>query len=95
MAEITEKKIKNGFLSKALKAQETSVFGSFLVICFIMSIISPYFLNTQNLFNILRNMVSTGIIAIGQTMVIIAAGIDLSVGSIMAISPMLTARLMF
>jgi ribose transport system permease protein len=95
LVEIVEKKKKSGFLSKFLKAQETSVFITFLLICLIMSIISPYFFKTQNLFNILRSMVSTGIIAIGQTMVIIAAGIDLSVGSVMAVSPMLTARLMF
>jgi ribose transport system permease protein len=59
----------------------------------IMSVASPYFLKQDNLFNILRGMSTIGIMAIGQTMVIITGGIDLSVGSLMAVTSMLTARL--
>jgi len=46
---------------------------------------SPYFLQTQNLLNILRQVSYSGIIALGMTFVIIAGGIDLSVGSMMAL----------
>lgn len=59
----------------------------------IMSAASPYFLKQDNLFNVLQGMSTIGIMAIGQTMVIITGGIDLSVGSLMAVSSMLTARL--
>ena len=59
----------------------------------IMSAISPYFLKQENIFNVLRGMSTIGIMAIGQTMVIITGGIDLSVGSVMAVSSMFTARL--
>lgn len=46
---------------------------------------SPYFLQPQNLLNILRQVSYSGIIALGMTFVIIAGGIDLSVGSMMAL----------
>lgn len=64
-----------------------------IFIVVIMSVASPYFLKQDNLFNVLRGMSTIGIMAIGQTMVIITGGIDLSVGSLMAVSSMLTARL--
>jgi ribose transport system permease protein len=60
-----------------------------------MSLASPYFFNAQNVFNVLRNMSSIAIISIGVTMVIITGGIDLSVGSILAVCGMCTARLMW
>ncbi len=56
-----------------------------LVVLFLASaILSPYFLQPQNLVNILRQVSYTGIIALGMTLVIVAGGIDLSVGSMAA-----------
>ncbi len=49
------------------------------------AIASPYFLQVQNLLNILRQVSYSGVIALGMTFVIIAGGIDLSVGSMMAL----------
>ncbi len=48
------------------------------------SLLSPYFLQWQNLLNILRQVSYTGIIALGMTFVIVSGGIDLSVGSMAA-----------
>ena len=57
-----------------------------LVILFIISAFaSPYFLNFKNITNILRQSSYTGIIALGMTFVIISGGIDLSVGSMVAL----------
>ena len=57
-----------------------------LVILFIISsLASPYFLNFKNITNILRQSSYTGIIALGMTFVIISGGIDLSVGSMVAL----------
>jgi ribose transport system permease protein len=50
------------------------------------------FLNSENLLNILNQVALIAIIAIGMTMVIIVGGIDLSVGSIVALSAVLSAR---
>jgi ribose transport system permease protein len=50
----------------------------------VSSVLSPYFLQVQNILNILRQISYTGMIALGQTFVIISGGIDLSVGSLTA-----------
>ena len=54
------------------------------VLFLISSIASPYFLQLQNLLNILRQVSYTGMIGLGMTFVIISGGIDLSVGSMVA-----------
>jgi len=53
----------------------------------------PNFLKTENLLNIANQIAVIAIIAVGMTMVIIAAGIDLSVGSLIAFSAVLAALL--
>jgi len=52
----------------------------------------PNFLKSENLLNIANQIAVIAIIAIGMTMVIITGGIDLSVGSLLALSAVLTAR---
>ncbi len=84
---------KNGILLKYLQIREVNVLLALLFLAVVMSVASPYFLREDNIFNVLRGMSTIGIMALGQTMVIITGGIDLSVGSIMAASSMLTARL--
>lgn len=51
----------------------------------------PSFFTRQNLLNVVNQNAAVAIIAIGMTMVIVAAGIDLSVGSLLALSAVLTA----
>jgi ribose transport system permease protein len=53
----------------------------------------PTFLKVQNLLNIANQIALIAIIAIGMTMVIIVGGIDLSVGSLVALSAVIAARL--
>jgi len=52
----------------------------------------PTFLNSENLINIAGQIAVIAIVAIGMTMVIITGGIDLSVGSLIALSAVLAAR---
>ncbi|GAB1481800.1 ABC transporter permease [Treponema sp.] len=82
-------------LRKITRAREFSVACALILLCVIMSFASPYFFGTQNLFNVLRNMSTVAIISVGVTMVIITGGIDLSVGSVLAVSSMFSARLMW
>ncbi len=68
--------------------------GAFLVLAallIIASFISPTFATATNLLNILRQMAITGVISIGMTMVILTGGIDLSVGSVVALISVLVA----
>lgn len=60
-------------------------FAALFVLVVISSFASPYFLQTRNILNILRQVSYTGIIALGMTFVIISGGIDLSVGSLTAL----------
>lgn len=62
----------------------------FIVLCFA----SPYFLTTNNLLNVAKALVIVGIAAAGETVVIIAGGFDLSIGSTMAAAGMLAAYLL-
>ncbi len=62
------------------------IYFAFLLLTVILSIISPPFLTPSNIINILRQISVNGIIAVGTTFVIITAGIDLSVGSLVALS---------
>jgi len=52
----------------------------------------PNFLKSKNLLNIANQIAVIAIVAIGMTMVIITGGIDLSVGSLLALSAVLAAR---
>ncbi|HET6487494.1 MAG TPA: ABC transporter permease [Spirochaetia bacterium] len=76
-------------LSERLRRIDLQQYGSLfaLIILFIASsLISPYFLQYQNVVNILNQVSYTGIIALGMTLVIVGGGIDLSVGSLAAFS---------
>jgi ribose transport system permease protein len=58
-----------------------------------LSLLSPSFLATTNLLNVLRQISVNALLAFGMTTVILAAGIDLSVGSVLAFSGALAAGL--
>ena len=72
-------------LRTRLRALNFAPLVALLVLFVISAVASPYFLQPQNLLNILRQVSYSGIIALGMTFVIIAGGIDLSVGSMMAL----------
>src|ERR1700722_19289567 len=61
---------------------EVRMLGLALVLAIVLSLLSPYFLRTANLLNLLDQSVVVGIVAIGMTFVILTGGIDLSVGSV-------------
>jgi ribose transport system permease protein len=60
------------------------------LICLVMSQVSNVFFTEDNFFNVTRNFAFIGIIAMGMTAVIITGGIDLSVGSIVGLSGIVT-----
>jgi len=80
----------NNKLSVILKRY--GIFVGFLIIIVALSILSPFFLRPRNILNIIRQTSIHGIMAVGMTFVILTAGIDLSVGSILAFTGILSAR---
>ncbi|MBG9810172.1 ribose ABC transporter permease [Bacillus endophyticus] len=63
----------------------------FIILVAIVSILNPSFLEPLNLLNLLRQVAINALIAFGMTFVILTGGIDLSVGSILALSSALIA----
>jgi ribose transport system permease protein len=56
--------------------------GGLIVVVILLTIASPYFLTANNLFNIGVQVSVVAIVAVGETLVILTGGIDLSVGSV-------------
>ena len=67
--------------------------GIYVLLIVILSILSPYFLSVNNFFNILVAVAVIGIMAVTTTMVIVSGGIDLSIGSVVAIAGVMVALL--
>lgn len=65
-----------------------------VLLLIILTFSSQYFLTVSNLMSVLRQGVALSLVAIGMTYAIISGGIDLSVGSIMAVSGCTSALLM-
>src|ERR1700710_3136368 len=64
----------------------------FLVALLILfAILQPRFLSSINLFNVMRQVSITGLLAVGMTFVILTAGIDLSIGSLVAFAGLVAA----
>ncbi len=77
-----------------VRAQEFGVFIILLAMVVGLSLGTGTFMTSTNIFNILRAFSWIAISAFGQCMVIITCGIDLSVGSVMAFSGLITALLL-
>lgn len=65
-----------------------------IVLIVVVTAINPSFISPNNLLNLLRQVAANGFIAFGMTFVILTGGIDLSVGSTLALSSALTAGLL-
>ena len=72
-------------------AQSYGLTLSFLILCFALTVLSDRFLTVSNLTNTLRQSTINGIISVGMTFVILTRGIDLSVGSVLGLSVVVTA----
>jgi len=62
-----------------------------IALMIVFTILEPSFVSPRNLFNVMRQISITGLVAIGMTFVILTAGIDLSVGSLLALAGLAAA----
>src|SRR5918911_1715851 len=74
--------------------KELGIFVLLIVLCIIVSVINPNFLLPNNLQNLARQIGMFGIFSIGLGLVIITGGIELSVGSMMALLGVLLAMML-
>jgi fructose transport system permease protein len=78
------------------RARGVSTLGPFLALVLTMaffSLKSDRFLQTENLSLVLQQVMVVGVLAIGQTLVILTAGIDLAVGTVMALGQIIMTKL--
>ncbi|MEE9573810.1 MAG: ribose ABC transporter permease [Candidatus Neomarinimicrobiota bacterium] len=85
--------VKLNELLKHPNRQMGTLFGLMILIIFFW-ILTPHFFTVSNLFNVVQQTSINAIIAVGLTFVIISAGIDLSVGSILAFSGVVLASVL-
>lgn len=67
------------------------IFIAFVVLCVLLSLITPKFLTVSNLTNIVTQVSINALLAFGVTFVIITGGIDLSIGSMVAVTGVVAA----
>ena len=91
--EIAQNK-ETGLLRQIVGSQPFWVTIALALICVVMSQESNVFFTDDNFFNVTRNFAFIGIIAMGMTAVIITGGIDLSVGSIVGLSGIVTGMVL-
>jgi ribose transport system permease protein len=68
------------------RSLEYGLLIGFILLCALLTLVSPVFLTPINLFNVALQASVVAILAFGQTFVILSAGIDLSVGSVLALT---------
>jgi ribose transport system permease protein len=83
MSKPTETSNKKLFTKEWLIEQKSLIALIFLIV--VVSFLNPNFFTVDNILNILRQTSVNAIIAVGMTLVILTAGIDLSVGSVLAL----------
>jgi ribose/xylose/arabinose/galactoside ABC-type transport system permease subunit len=74
--------------------QQLGIVMALLLLLIVSSFLSARFLSLPNLLNVLRQVAIVGILAIGETFVILTAGIDLSVGAILGLCVVLFADIL-
>jgi ribose transport system permease protein len=92
--DIIGQQVNRGFFGWMVSRQVFWVLMAAILACIALSLMTNTFATPGNLFNVTRNFAFVGIIAIGMTAVIITGGIDLSVGSTVLVSAIVTSVLM-
>jgi ribose transport system permease protein len=84
--------VERSLISELIGRLKIRMLGLVLILGIALSVLSPHFLTSNNLLNVLDQSVVVGIVAIGMTFVILIGGIDLSVGSVAGLTGVLLGR---
>lgn len=85
---------KQFFLKVLLRKRESAIFLALIGIMFIIAFFEPNFISGRNMFSVSRQISFVAIVALGELFVILTAGIDLSVGSVIGLSGVITGYCM-
>src|SRR4249920_2240512 len=86
--------MRQAFAGWVGSASQFLIVVAVVIECIIFAILSPSFLTIDNFVNVALQIAIYGILAVGMTLVIITGGIDLSVGSLVALSGVTAAAVM-
>jgi ribose transport system permease protein len=81
-------------LRHLLRRREAAIFLALVIMMVVIGLSAPNFLSSSNLYQVSRQISFVAIVALGELFVILTGGIDLSVGSIMALAGMTAAYCM-
>ena len=81
-------------LRRIATLRASGLLWTLIIMCVAAAIISPAFLSPFNIVNVARQVALFGIVSIGMTFVILTAGIDLSIGSIVGVVAVVSALLL-
>ncbi|MBE9917604.1 ribose ABC transporter permease [Paenibacillus donghaensis] len=93
MTTINDAKTSKGFQLSQITQKLGPLLG-LIILIIIVSVLNPSFLEPLNILNLLRQVSINALIAFGMTFVILTGGIDLSVGSILALSSAFVANML-
>ncbi len=77
-----------------LRKRESGILIALIALCVLISAVTPKFMSSYNLSVVVRQVSFVGIVAAGQTLVLLLGGIDLSVGAIAGLTAVLGAGMM-
>lgn len=80
--------------ARLVRSRETGILVALVIMVVVLGIAAPEFRSPDNLLNDSRNFAFIGMVAIGEAMVMITGGIDLSVGSVWGVTAVATAEFM-
>lgn len=92
--ETFEETRRESFIAKLKFSREVGIFVGFVFLFIMFSVLSPHFLSFGNVMDIALQSSINAILAVGMTYIIITSGIDLSIGSALALSGFFAADLM-
>ena len=79
---------------RLVRSRETGILVALVLMVAVLAVAAPEFRSPDNLLNDARNLSFVGMVVIGQAMVMITGGIDLSVGSVWGVTAVATAEFM-
>jgi len=91
---VQEKKKSGSFLSKIFSVQEVGILIPLIVLVLLFYFINNAFLSAPNVFSILKVLAFYGIVAVGETLLILGGDIDISVGSVAGFGAVFSTFLM-
>ncbi len=76
---------------RLLRNRRAGTLAGLFLLCALLSFLSPFFWTVSNLLNVMEQTAINAVVAVGMTFVILSGGIDLSVGSLVALSGVVMA----